>query len=293
MKIESLFAKLSNSVKLISLLTIVGSLTACGTIARGDSDRFVFRGLDQTYEPINSCKRGFLGCLGLEPVIYPFVIVSYPIDFAVDILLYPIDQMQEILIKQDHARKYPSITIQAYAINLNTRPGSVSYTLSSLFYKPSFYSKGARYSTRYSIDFKENGTLIKHQTERKYNYDDTKVTEVVFPDPTISDEYKFKFNLRWDERYIDATATEKNKKNYTLTYEYATPLPDYDSRSQFVAFVFLPCHQTQLHFFITEDEMRKTINTISDDSKQLSQLEMAENCPPLQDGVKLLRNSRK
>jgi uncharacterized protein YceK len=278
----------SNSLR---LLIITCLLAGCGTMDRGDSDNIVYRGVDRSDEPLQQCRRGMFGCFGLDPLVFPFVIASYPIDFAVDTLLLPIDVTRYTLMKRRYLAEHPFITLQLYSIDFTNDTDNISYTLGSAFYPYQFNVDGRNYPAVSTIMIDDKKSWLMHRYQNKKGDQSAELSEIIFPDPSKPYRNKPKLSLQWQESYTDANSSVKPQK-YSLSYGYSADLPDYSADSRVVSVAFLPCHQLQIDFFNDERAMRENIEAVTYQAQHLTQLAAKNQCPPLQNGVKLRSDSR-
>ncbi|RAU35777.1 YceK/YidQ family lipoprotein [Enterobacter sp. RIT418] len=242
---------LSKAVLSLCLMSLAAQLSGCGTLARGDSYKDTYRGVDRDKKEITNAYL-WVPSFGLWPL---FHIISLPIDAVIDTVLLPVDLVLSHTPKKELAQSAENIPV--FAANLTNSP-DFSYSIQNK-------RTGEILTTGITSKIPQSGSLSP-------TFDIVSIVKSKYPEPRI-DPVK----IKWEVSSISG-----NSRGATTTFtETRTPTSDLRFAKSIIM-LFMPCNSVMVinseRSFYNSNIINQKL--IQDSYKKLAQMAMQSQCAP-------------
>ncbi|HIE5389745.1 TPA: hypothetical protein ACXNPR_003131 [Enterobacter cancerogenus] len=241
---------LSKAVLSLCLMSLVAQLSGCGTLARGDSYKDTYRGVDRDKREIANAYL-WAPSFGLWPL---FHIISLPIDAVIDTVLLPVDLVLKRAPKKELAQ--PAENIPVFAANLTNLP-DFSYSIQNKL-------TGVVLTTGRTRKIPQSGSMSP-------TLDIFSVVKTKYPEPRIDP-----VEIKWE-----VSPGSGNLRGATTFTETRTPTSSL-RLAKGIIILFMPCNSVMVINSERSFYNSNIINqkSIQDSYKKLTQMAMQSQCAP-------------
>ncbi len=264
----------------IVVMFLVVVLVGCGTVDKRINSRYKvgepFAGVKHDKKELSNAWAALLS-FGIYPLIH---IVSMPIDFGVDLTLYPIDKYKDVQsTKRYNADRAPFQFYNAVGVNLT------SYE--DFKFKTSLLNDQVPYHTNKTVTTAKDSeyfSLYKtaHIALRKGAINKLQVNWTI----NTADSYSYKDNphKRYSDDWYDWQKQYKKSHTFNYQQELIIPVITGEVEPQLLVLLFLPCNHIVVVFepitvhSIQSYQLVEKLRT-REDYQSLVKLEQNNQCP--------------